>query len=61
MNRRIVALFGALCLVVVFVAGEARSAQKPNSNQLLEMYDQLDSRVKEIKEQMKLGVLAPYC
>mgnify|MGYP001620111609 CR=1 FL=1 len=33
------------------------SDQKPNSDQLLAMYEKLDSQTKEIKSQMKRGVL----
>ena len=35
------------------------SDQKPTSEQLVEMYDMLDGQVKEIKGQMKRGVLNP--
>ncbi len=47
---------GDTAMVKKLVVG---SDQKPTAEQLLEMYEKLDGQTKEIKSQMKRGVLTP--
>ena len=50
---------GLLCFLTATPVMSATAVSKPTSEQLVQMYDQLDSQVKEIKSQMKRGVLTP--